>query len=377
MKNIFPKEFITGTIEFHRYHHLKKSQTIYMILILGLLITAILLPFVEIDLYSSSRGMIRPIKQRNIINSPINGKVKAINVHENTYVEQGDTLVVLDNHDIGQLISSLKIQVDSISLEIKDLEYLLKNELSISDSLESQLLKTQFQEHLFKNQSILDEIHFNSNAFKRQEKLFHLGVIARKEFEISQARSISYKNKLAHYKSQNKRKWQHQYQSKLAEIRTLNTKVLKLEKERNQHFIIAPVDGTVQDLIGIEKNNFVYTGASIAHISPQTDLLVECFVNPSDIGMIKKDLPVTFQIDAFDHNYWGTASGEIIQISEDNYLLNNTPMYKVLCSLNENKLFLENSIPGELKKGMTLNAQFFIKNRTALQLLFDDLNDWY
>ena len=45
--------------------------------------------------------------------------------------------------------------------------------------------------------------------------------------------------------------------------------------------------------------------------------------------------------------------------------------------MNESSLVLSKNIHGKLKKGMTLNARFFIANRSLIQLLFDKLNDWY
>jgi multidrug resistance efflux pump len=377
MKNIFPKEFITQSVELHRYNHLKKSRIVYLILIIGLIITSFLLPFIDIDLYTASRGMIRPKKQRNLINSPINGKVEKVNVIDNSPVNAGDTLVILENNDVSLAILRIKNQSDSLKLETKDIQYLLRNSKYHIDSLQTNLQKSQVQEHLFKVKSLEDNLNWNQKDFTRQEKLFHLGVIARKEFESSTERLESYENALRFYKSQQKRIWQNQLKVKFSELRILRAKLLEFDKEKSQHYIIAPIDGTIQDLVGIEKNNFVYTGSSIAHISPQTDLLVECFVTPSDIGMIKKNHPVTFQVDAFDHNYWGLATGKIIQISEDNLMINNVPMFKVICSLNEKKLLLDKNIQGKLKKGMTLKAHFFIKTRTLLQLVFDKLNDWY
>ncbi len=377
MKNIFPKEIITQSVELHRYNHLKKSRIVYLILIIGLIITSFLLPFIDIDLYTASRGMIRPKKQRNLINSPINGKVEKVNVIDNSSVNEGDTLVILENNDVSLAILRIKNQSDSLKLETKDIQYLLRNSKYHIDSLQTNLQKSQAQEHLFKVKSLEDNLNWNQKGFARQEKLFHLGVIARKEFESSTERLESSENALRFYKSQQKRIWQNQLKVKFSELRILRAKLLEFDKEKSQHYIIAPIDGTIQDLVGIEKNNFVYTGSSIAHISPQTDLLVECFVTPSDIGMIKKNHPVTFQVDAFDHNYWGLATGKIIQISEDNLMINNVPMFKVICSLNEKKLLLDKNIQGKLKKGMTLKAHFFIKTRTLLQLVFDKLNDWY
>ena len=377
MKNIFSKEIITELIEYHRHKYLRKSNIIYLVLLIGLLILTILLPIIRIDLYSSSRGMIRPQKEMNLINSPINGKVNRVKVVENSFVHVGDTLLMLDDREVSEAIQQLNNQLDSLKIKTIDLRYLIKKNYYNNDSILSSLYRSQLLEYQHKIKSLKDNLNWVTKDFTRQEHLFKQGVISRKKFEKSHQELGTAKNALLFFTSQQKRVWQSELQAKQSEIKKLQSQLLELQQNKNLHYIIAPVEGTIQDLVGIEKNNFLYTGSSIAHISPKTDLLVECYVNPTDIGMIKKTHPVTFQIDAFDHNYWGSATGNIIQISDDNLIVNKMPMFKVICDINESSLLLGKNIHGKFKKGMTLNARFFIANRSLIQLLFDKLNDWY
>jgi len=377
MKNIFPKEIITESIEYHRHRFLRKSNIVYLILLIGLIILVFLLPIIHIDLYSASPGMIRPQKELNLVNSPINGKVEQVNIEENSFVHIGDTLLMLDDREISMAIQRLNNQLDSLRIKTRDLQYLIRSKYYNKDSILTSLHKSHLQEYQHKTKSLKDNLNWIKKDFNRQEQLFKRGVISRKEFENSLEQFEAAKNALLLCRSQQIRIWQNELQAKQSEIRKLHAQQLELEKNKSLHYIIAPVDGTIQDLVGIEKNNFLYTGSSVAHISPKTDLLVECYVKPTDIGMIKKNHPVTFQVDAFDHNYWGSATGKIIQISDDNLFIDKMPMYKVICSMNESSLVLSKNIHGKLKKGMTLNARFFIANRSLIQLLFDKLNDWY
>jgi hypothetical protein len=105
------------------------------------------------------------------------------------------------------------------------------------------------------------------------------------------------------------------------------------------------------------------------------NLIVECYVTPSELGFLQLNDVVEFQIDAFPHNQWGLASGKILHINYDLTMVENTPMFKVICSLNETSLFLSNSICGNLRKGMTLAARFSLTKRTIFQLLFDETGD--
>jgi len=46
-------------------------------------------------------------------------------------------------------------------------------------------------------------------------------------------------------------------------------------------------------------------------------LIVESTISPNDIGLIKKNQTVKFQIDAFNYNQWGLLEGKVIDIDRN------------------------------------------------------------
>ncbi len=68
--------------------------------------------------------------------------------------------------------------------------------------------------------------------------------------------------------------------------------------------------------------------------------------------------------------------GKVASIDNDFTVINNEPAFKVRCVFNQSQLHLKNGYTGHLKKGLTLQANFIIANRTLWQLLFDNINDW-
>lgn len=377
MKAIFPKEILDYTSEVYRYNFLKRSQTIYMIILISLLLLGCALPFIKIDLYSSSPGMIRPSKERNLITSPINGKVNHVLIAENSSVKEGDTLVILDDSSISHELALIEEQNDTLKLYIEDLKLISHDPMAPADSITTTLAKSLRQQYEQKLKDLQEKLHRDLSSFKRQNHLYNKGVIAKIEFETSAYVLEKSRNELLYFKKHQKSLWQNELHQKKSDLRVVQSKLLSLHKNKDLHYIISPATGNIQEFKGLDKNNFLYTGTAIAEISPQTDLMVECYVSPSDIGQIKNNQPVKFQIDAFDHMRWGTATGQIIRINQDISNINDLPMFKVLCSINETGLFLNKKINGSFQKGMTLTALFFIENRSLFQLLFDKLDDWY
>lgn len=377
MKTVFPKEMLDYTSEIYRYNFLKRSQAIYMILLILLIIVSAALPFIKIDLYTASPGMIRPGKERNLITSPINGKINHVLIGENSSVKEGDTLVILDDSSISQEMVLLQEQTDTLKQYIQDVKLMFDNQMIPRDSLVTSLAKSEFQQYRQKLKDLHEKWQRQLSTFQRQNHLYKKGVIAKTEFETSTFELEKSRNELLYFKKHQKSLWQNELHKKKSDLRLSRSKLLSLKKNKDLHYIISPSNGDIQEFKGLERNNFLYTGSAIAEISPQTDLMVECYVSPADIGQIKNNQPVKFQIDAFDHNRWGSATGRIVSINRDISNVNDLPMFKVQCSINETGLFLNKRINGTFHKGMTLRALFFIENRSLSQLLFDKLDDWY
>ena len=89
-----------------------------------------------------------------------------------------------------------------------------------------------------------------------------------------------------------------------------NTQI-QFKESSNLSIITAPVSGTLLNVKGLEEGSFIAAGIQLAEISPKTDLIVECYINPTDIGLLKKENKVNFQVSAFNYNQWGLASGTI------------------------------------------------------------------
>ena len=105
--------------------------------------------------------------------------------------------------------------------------------------------------------------------------------------------------------------------------------------------------------------------------------MVEVYISPSEIGYINKGQKVKFQIDAYNYNQWGLASGEVIDIDKNiTHSQEGNYAFKVRCRLNNSALKLKNGYEGKIIKGMTLTARFIVTRRSLWQILFDKLDDW-
>tara|TARA_R110002073_G_scaffold220418_1_gene380525 strand:+ start:5418 stop:6566 length:1149 start_codon:yes stop_codon:yes gene_type:complete len=377
MKQIFPNEIIENTIEVHRFKNKVSSKIIYSIIIISLIGTFAALPYIYIDIYASATGLLKAKKERNKLSSLYTGKIQSISIEENQIVKEGDTLLTIDFTVGLEKIKFLKQQLSETSIFVHDLTYLSKTKNLKKDSLRSFLYQKQYIQYEQKLRELQTRYAKNKSDFERQDKLFKKNVTAKVEHENSKYHLDLSLNDLLYYKKEQRHQWQSELTQQNNKVKELKSTLLQYKEDQNNYFIKAPIKGTIQNLIGLEIGNFISAGSPIAEISPNTSLIAECYMNPSDIGLLRTGTQVKIQVLAFNYNQWGMATGKIITISNDVLIINEIPMFKITCSIDQTELKLKNGFKGKLKKGMTINARFRIANRSAFNLLYDKVDDWF
>lgn len=374
-KQIFPKEIIENTLEVHQFKHSNKSKIIYSIILLSLITALISLPFINVTIYNTSQGLIRPDKERILLESSNSGKVIFHQLKNNLQVKKGDTLLLINNLAITQQINTTESLLTETKNFVEDLK-LLSNPKKRANKLQSLKYKQEYNFYLQKLNELNTRFQKIKEDYNRNQKLFDKGVIAKVELNNSKLEYDLSLNAIYQYKKQQNSSWQAALVNQQNQLKELENNQVQLEETNNLSVIKAPVSGTLLNVKGIEKGSFIQNGIQLAEISPKSDLIIECYINPIDIGLLKKENKVNFQVSAFNYNQWGLANGKIEEIGNDVQMINDTPIFKVLCSLDQDFLQLKNGFKGQLKKGMFVNARFELTERSLFDLLYDKVDDW-
>jgi len=374
-KKIFPKEIIENTIEVHQFKHTNNSKIIYGFILIMLIAGLVLLPFINITIYNTSQGFIRADKERIQLQSIYSGKVVFHQLKNNFKVKKGDTLLLMNTLVITQKIENTIGQLNENNSFINDLE-LLSSEKIKAKKLKSLKYKQEYKLYLQKVNELNIRFEKIKEDYSRSQNLFRKGVIARvtlanKKLEYDLALNVIHLNKKKQVSV-----WQSQLVNFKNQLKKIVNNQIELIEIYNRSIIKAPIAGTLLNVKGIEKGSFIPIGMQLAEISPQSELIVECYISPEDIGLLKIEDTVSFQVSAFNYNQWGLASGKIEEIGSDVQMINNRPMFRVLCSLNKDYLELKNGFIGHFKKGMVVNARFVLTERTLFNLLYDKMDDW-
>lgn len=373
---IFPKEILENTMQAYIPKNGVKSRVIYGLLLAAILGFICALPFIKVKVYKNAQGFVKPSKERVAITSLNSGKVLFSNIESNNYVEKGEVLLIIESNILNEQIALSDYDIKRLSIEIDDLQYLISQRKIQSNGIKSPKYQKeyfQFLEFSFEHKTRIKKLKVD---YERNQKLFRKGVIAQAEYENIKLDYDLAINGFNQFKNQQFNRWEASLTALKNDYEIAQNKKSQYLESKKNYEVKAPATGSLIIQMGIERGSVVTSGALLAEISPDTKLLAECYVRPLDIGLIDKSKPINFQIDAFNYNQWGLATGKILDISQDIEMINDQPVFKIKCQINESFLELKNGAKGFIKKGMTFNARFEITERTLFQLLYDKVDDW-
>ena len=373
MLQLFPPEIIENTVECYHARISTSSKVIYGLILILILIIFISLPLVYVDISSQSRGVIRSPYENTTIQSAIYGEVISYRMLENRAVRKGDTLIILNSDKLIEQMALANKKIQENDLFISDIACLLSVKYN-------QLLTPKYRGEYYRYQAKINEQNINVN-YLRKELATQKTLVEQKV--ISNFDYLQSKNNYDKSNEQLKALEQDYQTNWVAEQTTLNqqnielaSNIKQLEKEKNQYVILAPLSGTLVQVGGFQKGNFISPSQNLAYISSNNLLLAECYISPSDIGYIHQNQQASFQFDAFNYRDWGMVQGKVSQVLHDVVLIDQKPMFRVRCLLDKNSLALKNGYRGDIQKGLTFTAQFQLNRRSLWQLLFDKVDNW-
>ena len=349
-----------------------KSISIYLVVVLAIATFVALLPFIKVDISSQSRGIIRSKTDNVPVTAAVSGKIVAIGLKNNLLVHKGDTLLTISKENLEsekQLNDTIYTANETV---LKDLETVLKG----STNLKTTLIREEqykFSTQKIELQSKVAQCQIN---FNRHKTLFDKGVVAKVEFEKYQFELQFAKQALNSFVKQQMANWQNKKNELALQLKNITGNNNKLNIEAKNYVLIAPITGTIENFNGVQAGSILNASQPIAQISPVDNLVVESTVSPNDIGLIKPNQKVKFQLDAFNYNQWGLLTGKVIDIDKNITLQENQAFFKVRCALDSKELKLKSGYKTQVSKGMTLTTRYIITRRSLFDLLFDKVDDW-
>ena len=353
------------------------KKSIYLVITLFVILIIGILPLTNLPVSTSSRGVIRSQTENTKIVSVVGGRVITNDLQRNNQqIKQGDTLLVVTAEQLDTQKSLQNSQSSDYSAQLQDLNKLTRGQYGGLQTGQYQRELSAMQEKIAQVQT---QLSLAKKDYDRASLLYNQGVIPKSEYDKFYYDYQNLKTQISSIKEQQLAQWQAQKRDTERQLRSLGSEITRISQEQKNYIITAPISGRLVNYSGVQKGNFIVQGQPIGEISPEENMVAECMVSPKDIGFIKKSQKVKFQIDAYNYNQWGLLEGKVMDIDQNITVNQQTgdAYFKVRCVMDKNYLQLKNGYRGQVGKGMTLTARFYLLDRTLWQLLFDRVDDWF
>lgn len=350
-----------------------KSFSIYFLIVFAIIVFLVLLPVIKVDISSQSRGVIRAMTDNVPVATIVSGRVMWLSLKNNKTVKRGDTLIKISKENLETDKRMQDTLSGSVVALLNDVSNLLQNKTTYLLTSTAKEDLSKFQSGKNELQSKVSQAQINHN---RNKILYDKDIIAKSEFEKHEYEFRLAKQALQSYISQQKSVWENQKRDLEERLKNLKGAVAKINVESTNYIVLAPISGTIESFSGIQIGSYINASQTIATISASDRLIVESTVSTNDIGLIKKNQKVKFQLDAFNYNQWGLLEGKVIDIDRNITIQGEQAFFKVRCALDSTTLQLKSGHKTNVSKGMTLTTRYIITRRSLFDLLFDKIDDW-
>lgn len=369
------------SIQFYLAGFSSKTRTFYVSLMLIVLFGLAMLPFCYVNVITRAEGIIRPFQERTVVRSLINATIQSVHCKDGTPVKKGDTLLVFQQLNYATQKEYITQKIKNCIRLIHDLKLLTHSELwkdsSIRDLLQTALYRSQylhFYDQLQEKNILSAKLQKDMRVY---DPLLRDKVIAPNEFadigfQLMQTSAV-FQSQISRQISQ----WENELIEQQKQLVELENEKRSLLSSAQSSVIKAPVAGTVLMQEPLYVGSSVLPSVELLSISPDQNLIVECWISPSDIITITHGQHITYSIPEIRNQIATTLQGKVIYIAEDYTLVNNKPMFRVKCSLDQSEIRLQNGFSYLLGRGLLLETRFLLARKSYWELLYQQLYDWF
>ena len=188
---ILPPEWIENSIETYIYQRTTKSQVIYWVVLVSIVLAFVLLPFIYVDISIQSNGVIRPAIEKTDIKATISGIINEVYVREGQEVKKVDILLRFRASSSDEKISYQNNRLRDFEDHISDLKTLtLGGKPSV---FRSPTRLQEYQLFVSKKQELQVAVEQAKREYSREKILFDKTLVSEEEgIVISQRVTTKY-----------------------------------------------------------------------------------------------------------------------------------------------------------------------------------------
>jgi len=397
-----------------------------------ILITIILIIFVvwanftKLDLVTTGSGRLIASGQNKNVQSPVMGTISGFFVDEGSFVSAGELIATINPTDALSRLEELEAKIENKSIRLKRLDIELQKKgpnvlRSILENEEPNLVEAEISLLISRVSSIQAQIETWNKKREGQEKeivgldaqllgkeqllelveaelgeilpLIAIGTVSKSDrFKLDRDKTslLSEMNVLTESKDNlrigiegiNKeiasvvKKYEtdilQERATVIGELTELTARLPAIQERLRETEIKSPIQGQVNVAFYNTVGAVVNAGEILAEIVPSGDnLLIEAFINPSDIATVEPGQDARIALTAYDAARYGYLYGSVMKVSPDTVFRDETKDYSYTVTININKtIFEDDGSEVEIVPGMMSQVDIIRGSRTILEYMW-------
>jgi adhesin transport system membrane fusion protein len=350
----------------------------------------------ELEEITRGQGRVIPVSKAQVVQTLDAGILTEMSVREGDSVKEGQQLLRVDDARAGPLYREALEKSLGLSAQVARLRAeALGTQMTFAPELHDhpQIMARERAAYAARRQSLDEQVMAMERSMalitreiEMVEPLVDKGVIS----EVEVLRLSRQRSDIQAGISERKNRYYTDANNELVKVETELAMARENALARLDAFkrtvIRAPMDGVIKNIQVTTLGAVVPAGQDILQIIPTHDqMVVEAFVDPSEVAFLEIGQPVVVKLSAYEFNKYGGIEGTIMHISADTLQEQNpnrpTPsdevqlepgLYKVLVG------FSESDVERHGKKlvpmpGMTADIEVKTGNKTVLEYVFRPL----
>ncbi|WP_281647258.1 HlyD family type I secretion periplasmic adaptor subunit [Parendozoicomonas sp. Alg238-R29] len=293
---------------------------------------------------------------------------------EKAYPELGSKVspaqVLLQQQLLGRDLETYRSTVSSQAAQVQRQEATIKATRAEITRLET--LKPLFDEQEKSIRSLLDKGHISHIEWlaskEQQVETSQNLLVQMNRLEEARAALVAVKNEGMRLNREFRRERLSQLQEYSTQAHTSELTLTKaMEREQNR-YLLAPSDGTVQQLQVHTVGAVVQSAQTLMIIVPDDAVLeVEAMALNKDIGFLHEGQHVEIKVESFPYTRYGLIDGELRHLSRDSVEQEGVGrIYPMRIRLNTTRILVDDHWE-KLQPGMAVTAEIKIGKRRVLE----------
>src|SRR5690606_9736934 len=269
---------------------------------------------VKVDVSVKGAGVLRAVQEDHTIKAIVSGRIEEVFVAENQHVEAGQMLARIRTDILDHEKNLLLSQRSDLSSQLDDLHKLTRllqqRDVTRRPMLSSAMYSQQFTLFWQRVSKLQNQLDLAEKNFERYSQLYDNRVISAAEYDEANYTYQQAKTELELAYDEQGSLWQQNLNDLRLQTGELGTRINQVNKEQELYVLEAPASGTLLSVKGLRKGSMISANEVLAQVSPDSGLIAEAYILPKDIGYLRTGTPVKLQVEAYDYNQWGMATGE-------------------------------------------------------------------